>query len=629
MLRYILLFLVLSPLSYLYGNGDDSTCKKQQQLSYVHSELFGVNAAISYFDSVNSCSNSPSAIYTKAELLYNGEQYQDALTLFDKYISLNSQNEYKTALAMNYAGICLYLLNNHIKAEKYYLAALDKKLISGTIFYNLGINSEANYEFRKAISFYEKAIVLDDKSAKAYFHIGKCNDKIGYTNKAKNYYAAAYNLSSRVDYDIYFNYGKSLKKTGQYDSALKVYNQALKEHPNSYELHNKLAQIYNFYIKNNEKGLYHSRKSIALAPRNSSAYFELAAALSDAGNKDSAIYYYHLTVQLDPYNYAAYGNMGVIYRLFGKFDKALEYNLKSIEINPNFKDGYRNLGTVYEFMLDFENMLKYEKIAYEIGIDKPEKALGLGYAYLVNGEYNLAIRYLKEAMVGRKDYMDIPNNNIGLAFIYLNKLDSAKRYLDISYSISQQNSYLYHNRALYFYKVRDFDSACIDLKKSIDLEYNWIIDKELEQYALKNCNDVNTKRKVNIYAYKGYHQELSDKNFIELVDSLSEHHYETSLKELKKEVKLDKESKIQTPEKIISFSIFPNPTKEKVTIKSMIKDLNSFTVDLYNSNGKKVTSHSFLGDETTLDISSLSKGLYVAVVLNNNKVLHTEKIVMQ
>lgn len=65
------------------------------------------------------------------------------------------------------------------------------------------------------------------------------------------------------------------------------------------------------------------------------------------------------------------------------------------------------------------------------------------------------------------------------------------------------------------------------------------------------------------------------------------------------------------------FSVFPNPAKDKLTIKYLVKE--SILIDIYNVLGLKVKTVIHAGLETDVNLSDLSKGVYFIRFVENGK----------
>ncbi|WP_299258317.1 glycoside hydrolase family 9 protein [uncultured Aquimarina sp.] len=75
------------------------------------------------------------------------------------------------------------------------------------------------------------------------------------------------------------------------------------------------------------------------------------------------------------------------------------------------------------------------------------------------------------------------------------------------------------------------------------------------------------------------------------------------------------------------FKVYPNPTKKTLNIKTPISK-GSSSIELYSIQGKKVFSKELNSNQSNLDISNLSAGLYL-VKINSNTNSYTTKIIKQ
>ena len=69
-----------------------------------------------------------------------------------------------------------------------------------------------------------------------------------------------------------------------------------------------------------------------------------------------------------------------------------------------------------------------------------------------------------------------------------------------------------------------------------------------------------------------------------------------------------------------NFSIFPNPSSNIITINNLP---NNTQINIFNTLGTSVKT----SDDASLNISDLDKGIYFLQIVENNKVIHTEKII--
>jgi hypothetical protein len=68
------------------------------------------------------------------------------------------------------------------------------------------------------------------------------------------------------------------------------------------------------------------------------------------------------------------------------------------------------------------------------------------------------------------------------------------------------------------------------------------------------------------------------------------------------------------------FSIYPNPTKDKLLVKYLSKEF--VQVEIYNNVGSKVKTFDIDGGEATVNIEELSNGIYFLRFIDNGKIVY-------
>jgi len=161
--------------------------------------------------------------------------------------------------------------------------------------------------------------------------------------------------------------GNELVNKGDFDSAIKYYDEAIKEDPN-----------------------------------NARAYFMLGYTFGQIKDYDRAIDYFSISIKIDPYQAITYVGRGISWSLKGNYGKAIDDFGKSIEINPNIYKAYNEKAWILATCIDDK---------YRDGnqaIELAQKALDLNYigsnldtlaaAYAEAGKFKDAIKTQEKAI---------------------------------------------------------------------------------------------------------------------------------------------------------------------------------------------------------------------------------------
>lgn len=142
--------------------------------------------------------------------------------------------------------------------------------------------------------------------------------------------------------------------SGDYDNAVKLFNETIEIHP-------QFAHSYNYL------GMAYRAKGLEL---------------------DQVLRYFEKAVEFDPDLAAGYENLGKTYYSLGEFEKAEAACKRALEIDPNMASVQISLGWVYLIgMGEASKAIEYfEKVTSKPGNQPPYAYLGLGIAYYLQGD---------------------------------------------------------------------------------------------------------------------------------------------------------------------------------------------------------------------------------------------------
>ena len=141
----------------------------------------------------------------------------------------------------------------------------------------------------------------------------------------------------------YFILGNTYDDNGEYDKAIKAFQEAIKLNSNnSVTYYNMGIAYYNKEEYDNAIESY--KKAIEINPKYDSAYNNMGNAYANKKEYDKTIESYKKAIEINPKYDSAYNNMGIAYaNKKEEYDNAMELYKKAIEINPKYENAYTNL----------------------------------------------------------------------------------------------------------------------------------------------------------------------------------------------------------------------------------------------------------------------------------------------
>ncbi|CAF1652307.1 unnamed protein product [Adineta ricciae] len=257
-------------------------------------------------------------------------------------------------------GQLLIQLGQHKKAEKIYDTLLNQKSHDndkGLIYHQLGHIRHRQGLFQEAITFYDKSLVLFEKTFPA-----------NHPDLATSYN----NISS-----VYVSMGDYRKALDYYEKTLSIQQQSLPaNHPDLATSYSNIGSVY-VHIGDYRKALEYFEKTLSIQqqslpanhPDLATSYNNIGLVYNSMGDYPKALEYYEKALlirqQSLPANHpniaTSYNNIGLVYNSMGDYRKALEYFEKTLSIrkqslpanHPDLATSYNNIGLVYDSMNDY------------------------------------------------------------------------------------------------------------------------------------------------------------------------------------------------------------------------------------------------------------------------------------
>lgn len=140
------------------------------------------------------------------------------------------------------------------------------------------------------------------------------------------------------------------------------------------------------------------------------------------GQLNEAFTEFQKAIALNPDNKEALVQLGYISTRFNKYDDAISYYKRAITVDPDYSEAKNNLGVLYLDLEKWDEAITYFQDSLKNPLYRsPEKAYSnMGYAYYRKGEYSIAEKYQKDALM-RNPLYPVANYRLGLVFVRLRK----------------------------------------------------------------------------------------------------------------------------------------------------------------------------------------------------------------
>lgn len=192
----------------------------------------------------------------------------------------------------------------------------------------------------------------------------------------------------------FYNLGKAAYYTGDFNSAIDYFKQAIAIDSSCFDAQIALGEIYLAAGLVDEQ-IAQFQKVIGMDPNNWEAHLNLGMAYGNKGMNDQAISEFKKTIALAPNNVIAHDNLGVVYERKGMFDGAIAEHKIALGINPGYAWAHNNIAVAY-----------YDAGQYDLAVKHCDKAMALGF--------KVEPRFLEKLKPYRKIVAVSANTNEGI-----------------------------------------------------------------------------------------------------------------------------------------------------------------------------------------------------------------------
>ena len=280
----------------------------------------------------------------------------------------------------------------------------------------------SNGKIQEALNTVE-AIIKDYPNEPLLFNIsGACYASLGQFDRAVRFYNQA--LLIKPDYaQAHYNLAGTLQELGQLDAAVKSYEKSLSINPDYPEAHNNLGNVLKD-LEQLDAAVKSYKNAIAIKPDYVEAHYSLGNTHQELGQLDDAVKSYKEVIDIEPDFAEMHNNLGVILKELNQKDAALKSLERAIAIKPGFAEAHNNLGNILKDLYQLDSSVKSYEKALALKPDYVDAHYNLGGAFKELGQLEAAVKSYEKAVALKPDYAD-GHYNLGGAFKDLGQLEAA------------------------------------------------------------------------------------------------------------------------------------------------------------------------------------------------------------
>lgn len=395
-----------------------------------------------------------------SQVLLNKGMYQKAMQYLDVAEKVEENNPDVHLLK----GSACLILGEDQNAERSFVKAV--KTAEGEeddILYHIGSAYVQAGEIRKAIGYFEKAVLANPKNEAALYELGYFCDQQGDFIKSTEYYNQYLDINP-FSHSTWFNLGISYNKAGEHMKAIEAYEYAI-----------LLNENFN------------------------QALFNIGNAYANAGKYNDAISKYQEFLRLEPENDDAFCYIGECYLNLESYSKAEKNYLKSVKLNPENDSAWFGIALIKWLDKKYEESISFIKKAIKIDAQNSEYWLTMGKVYTDNKQFADAEKAMKKAAS-----IDPDNSEIWLIYAEMyNRFDLPDKEVNILKQAIRKNQdvLLKYRMAGILFSQRQYNEAELWLIESMEQDFmqiNYLFEMYPKVVKTKRFNKiVDEYRKLN------------------------------------------------------------------------------------------------------------------------------------
>lgn len=455
-----------------------------------------------YVDAVKYDPTIPETYYRLATLMWEQGQISvdTAIEQCQTAISLSPRNRD----AHLYTGYFMQLAKDYQSAEKEFKSAIrmnpltsgrPRMILSQSILNKINTQDGSFKDYVGFLYYFLTGSVMlawdrptmkmfyknmsNDVSIFSYNTVGKFLEKFKMYDSAEKVYNDAVSKTTKSEY-FYNKMGDLALRNKNVDKTLECYRKVLEANPLNRSVLVKLATILQtYYPENTEEAIDCYEKLLEFDVDTAQIYYELGHLYMSKEDKLNSVSAFKLAVDRDPENPFFNNSLGYAYAKAELYDDAIEHYQKAISLNPDpewTSIVCQALGSIYA-----ENKGNVEAAVstYQAGIILDPKNydlyIALGDIYMADYDLDQAIRSYCDAITLNPDDARA-YSKVGIALWEKDYLEEALVAYHKAVELSPENEYAQNNLGiLYLDGLADAEEALEYFEEAIALNPNYTL----------------------------------------------------------------------------------------------------------------------------------------------------------
>ncbi len=241
-----------------------------------------------------------------------------------------------------------------------------------------------------------------------------------------------------MEFSNLVNMANAAVNSNKIQEAIKLFDDALKLNPTSFEVCSKLG-LLSFQVGDLENSINYFKRTLLLDPKSSLGYSNLGLIYTKLNNQNLALENYLKAHEIDPKNFIV--NYNLANHFFSNNDdkNAEKYYQISIELNPKHFYPYNNLFQLYDRSNNLEKLEEIFSNIIKLFGRSPQVQFLEGTLQFKKKNYNKAIEIFKSLEFDKKDYQKsvLITNILAKSYDHIGSYSEAYKYYSLSNEITE------------------------------------------------------------------------------------------------------------------------------------------------------------------------------------------------